>query len=88
MSNQSENFKRFVLTYIVELQREYGADEPYLSMLRRNGPGRPRTIPRLAVRMTRGLLTGSANKDSLPIKRTCKTLDVKHTYSALRAYLG
>lgn len=30
---------------------------------------------------------GSFNKDSQAIKATCKTLGIKHTYSAIHAYL-
>lgn len=87
MSTQTENFKRFVLTYIVELTAKYGDDAAWLATLARNPPGKPRTIARLAVRMTRGLITGRANKDSDPIKRTCKTLGIKHTYKAIAPYL-
>jgi hypothetical protein len=84
---QTENFKRFVLTYIVELHREYDDNAQWMERLRRNARPLPRTIPRLAIRMTRKLITGGANKDSQPIKRTCKTLGLLHTYKALRAYL-
>jgi hypothetical protein len=30
---------------------------------------------------------GSANKDSRAIKATCKTLRIKHTYTAIKEYL-
>lgn len=47
-----------------------------------------RTTPMdLAVKMTNGLLNGTANKDGEGIKNTCKMLGIKHTYTAIRAYL-
>lgn len=42
----------------------------------------------LAVKMTAGLRSGAANKDGLAIKQVCKALGIKHTYTALQAYLG
>ncbi len=43
--------------------------------------------PAVAVRTVYGLATGIANKDSAAIKAACKALGIKHTYTALRAYL-
>ena len=40
----------------------------------------------LARKMTLGLDNGSANKDGEGIKRTCKALNVPHTYKAIRAF--
>ncbi len=42
----------------------------------------------LAEKMTAGLLTGSANKDGDGIKRTCKAVGIKQTYSAIREFLA
>lgn len=42
----------------------------------------------LARKMTLGLDCGSANKDGLGIKRTCKELGIEYTYKAIRAYLN
>jgi hypothetical protein len=41
----------------------------------------------LATRMTDGLISGTANKDGEGIKRTCKALGIKYTYSAINSYL-
>lgn len=45
------------------------------------------TPAQLAEKMTNGLLTGTANKDGDGIKRTCKALGIKHTYSAIKLFL-
>jgi hypothetical protein len=42
----------------------------------------------LAVKMTKGLAQGSANKDGAGIRRACKVCGIKHTYQAIRTYLG
>ncbi len=84
---QSYNFKRFVRLYCIELHGEYDSQPAWLAGLRTNPPGYPRTLPRLAVRMTRGLITGRGNKDTGPIKRTCKALGIKHTYKAIIAFV-
>jgi len=41
----------------------------------------------LAATMTEALAKGSGNKEGKGIQRTCKTLGVKYTYTAIRAYL-
>jgi hypothetical protein len=41
----------------------------------------------LAGKMTVGLAKGSANKDGAGVRRACKTVGIKHTYAAIRAYL-
>lgn len=41
----------------------------------------------LAQKMTAGLLQGSANKDGEGIRRTCRDLKIKPTYTAIRLYL-
>ena len=45
------------------------------------------TPAQLADKMTEGLLTGTANKDGEGIKRTCKALGIKYTYSAIKTFL-
>lgn len=82
------NRETFIAQYERELHAEYDTNEPWLTRLAANPPDRPRTIPELAVRMTDGLVTGAANKDSAPIKRACKALGIKHTYTAIREYVG
>ena len=48
-----------------------------------------RTTPEaLAEKMTASLLSGSANKDGAGIKRTCKDLGIKYTYTAIQEYLA
>ena len=41
----------------------------------------------LARKMTCGLAAGTANKDGEGIIKTCKVLDIPHTYKAIKAYL-
>ena len=42
----------------------------------------------LAAKMTASMAADNANKDGEGIKRTCKSLGIKHTYAALRAYFA
>jgi hypothetical protein len=46
------------------------------------------TPEKLALKMTRALYDGNANKDGEGIKRTCKELGIKQTYTAIKAYLN
>ena len=78
----------FIAEYEKQLAIEYGTNEQWLTMLANNPPDRPRTIPELAVRMTDGLKTGRANKDGNAIKRTCKALGIKFTYTAIKEFLS
>lgn len=41
----------------------------------------------LAEKMTAGLLEGTADKDGEGVKRSCKTLGIKPTYKAIKAFL-
>jgi hypothetical protein len=82
------NRETFLAQYGRELQAEYANNEPWMARLASNPPEMPHTLPELAERITSGLVTGRANKDSPPIKRTCKALGIKHTYTALREYLN
>jgi hypothetical protein len=82
------NLERFIAEYTKQLHVEYGKDEGYLAMLARNPPDRPHTLPELAVRMTHGLKSGAANKDGNAIKRTCKVLGIKYTYTAIKEFLA
>jgi hypothetical protein len=45
-------------------------------------------LDNVLARMLAGLAKGSANKDSPPIKRTCKRLGIKHTYKAIQEQLA
>lgn len=39
-------------------------------------------------RMSRAIERGSFNKDSEAIKKTCKSLGIKHTYSAIKEFIS
>ena len=45
------------------------------------------TPAQLAEKMVTGLLDGSADKDGEGIKRTCKALGIKQTYTAIKLFL-
>ncbi len=48
-----------------------------------------RTTPELlAAKMTGGLRTGGANHAGVGIKRACKAVGIKHTATAIRAWLN
>lgn len=79
MSEQT-NKERFVTVYTEQLREHYKNDTLWHQHLKG-------TIEELAVRMTDGLPLGRANKDSVPIKNTCKVLGIKHTYKALKEFL-
>ena len=42
----------------------------------------------MAKKFTDGLARGTANKDGDGIKRTCKELKIKHTYTEIAAFLA
>ena len=44
-------------------------------------------ISALAEKVIEGLITGAASKDGLAVQRTCKQLNIRHTYKAIREYL-
>lgn len=87
--------EKFVATYTSELVARYANDEAYMAYLRsvpwvRNGglSGQPTPyiLERLAMRMTDGMLAGTADKDGDAIKATCKALGIKHTYKAIKEF--
>lgn len=43
--------------------------------------------PEIAAKMTAALARGSANKDSLAIRQTCKNLGIAYRYTDIAAYL-
>lgn len=45
------------------------------------------TPDEMARKMTSGLIDGTANKDGRGIELTCKELNIKHTYKAIKAFL-
>ena len=44
-------------------------------------------VPTVAAKMIQAFRAGTYNKDSRAIKATCKRLNIKHTYTAINAYL-
>jgi hypothetical protein len=42
----------------------------------------------LAQKMTDGMITGDANHEGAGMCRACKAVGIKHTYTAIRAYLS
>lgn len=44
-------------------------------------------LPRVVERMGDAFARGSFNKDSRAVKATCRALNIKHTYTAIRSYL-
>ena len=46
------------------------------------------TPEELAAKFTNGLIDGSSSKDGDGVKRTCKKLGIKYTYSAIKQYLA
>lgn len=44
-------------------------------------------VPTVALRMRDAFASGSYNKDSLAIKKTCKALGIKYTYDGINTYL-
>jgi len=67
-----------------ELIKQYHnlKDDPeYLAVFRWNTP------EDLAYKMMAAFKNGSANKDGKGIQRTCKALEIKHTYKAINEFL-
>lgn len=87
--------QKFITIYTAELVERYASDEAYMAHLRsvpwvRNGglsaQPTPYILERLAMRMTDGMLAGTANKDGDAVKAACKTLGIKHTYKAIKEF--
>jgi hypothetical protein len=76
------NAQKFQNT-LAETYRDLFANDPEYAF------SASRTTPEaLAEKMTAGLLTGSANKDGDGIKRTCRAVGIKQTYSSIREFLA
>jgi hypothetical protein len=45
-------------------------------------------VPMVCERMRAAIERGSFNKEGFAFKGTCKTLGIKHTYTAINAYLA
>lgn len=76
------NKERFIEVYTEKLRYEFTYNQEYFYSA-------ARTTPKdLALKMTEGLIAGTANKDGDAIKKTCKQLGIKHTYKAIKEYLN
>lgn len=78
MSANNERFQTELTAHYVQLFKL-----PEYAIARTSG----HTPATLAAKMTEGLRAGSASKDGLGIKRTCKALGIKCTYAAIQEYL-
>ena len=83
------NHSRWIAVYTDQLIQKYGNNTQWLarlpSSLKRNTPAE--SLRALAEKITSGLPTHGASKDSDAIKLTCKTLGIKHTYKAIQEFL-
>ena len=77
----SSNFDRFITVYAAQLQHEFDTNPEYARIAKQI------SAHDLAVKMTEGLMKGSASKDGRAIKSTCKALGIKYTYKAIADYL-
>jgi hypothetical protein len=76
------NYDEFVRELTKQYERlfvEQPSDYAYAARLH--------TPASLAEKMTASLLTATANKDGLGIKRTCKALGIPYTYKAIEQFL-
>lgn len=76
------NKMRFTELYVGFLRDRFENDAEYAYSAARTSP------EALAEKMVNGLIFGNANKDGDAIKSTCKALKIKHTYKAIKAFLG
>ena len=77
----SSNFNRFIAVYTAQLQHEFDTNPEYARIAKQI------SAHDLAVKMTEGLMKGSASKDGRAIKSTCNALGIKYTYKAIADYL-
>lgn len=79
--NPADNRERFIEQLTLEYRRLFETPDYAFS-------ARVTTPEHLAVKMTDGLLAGTANKDGEGIKRTCKVLGIPYTYAGIKTYLA
>ena len=75
------NFDRFIAVYTAQLQHEFNTNPEYARVAKQI------SAHDLALKMTEGLMKGSASKDGRAIKSTCNALGIKYTYKAIAEYL-
>ncbi len=75
------NFERFVIVLTDQYRQLFDTDPEYALAKSRYTP------EALALKMAEGLKTGASDKDGTGVKRACKALGLKCTYTALRVYL-
>ena len=76
-----ENYDKFQKALAAHYLHLFANDSDYAYAAQRN------TAEGLAEKMTRGLFSGSANKEGKAIKAACKDLNIDHTYKAIQAFL-
>ena len=76
------NKKRFRSELVIAYRELFSTDPDYAFAAARMTP------EALAEKMIAGLVDGSANHDGSGIKRACKAVGIKHTRTAIRAYLA
>lgn len=76
------NIERFESELVAQYRDLFASDADYACSAAHTTP------ETLAAKMTAGLVSGSASKDGKGIKRACKTFGIKHTYTAIRAFLN
>lgn len=74
------NFQKFQAELTVQYTRLFATPEYAMAAARY-------TPESLAKEMTSGLIKGKANKEGKGIENTCKALGIKHTYTAITAFL-
>ena len=79
---QQAQFDRFFIVLKSQYTHRFETDPAFAHVASRTTP------EDLARKMTCGLAAGSANKDGAAVKATCAALGIKHTYKAIREFLG
>ena len=77
----TENYIKFVAELTKQYERLFKEDDAYTMAKRLHTPAS------LALKMTSSLLSATANKEGLGVKRTCKALGISYTYKAIEQFL-
>ena len=80
--NHTPNFYLFFSRLMSEYIHRFAEDTDYALAAARTNP------EDLALKMTEGLLLGTANKDGKGVKAVCKGLGIKPTYKDIRAFIN
>lgn len=79
--DNKEQFKQTLAKHYTEL---FNSDDPDYNNAWLKSKHTPES---LAEKMTESLRVGLANREGKGIKRTCKELGIKYTYTAIKDYL-